>query len=196
MKTVSEENKQLAQHLMKVFGKRPQVMTYSEDYSVALAICRDTPDSNITTYGTIGVSDYPLLKGGAEFPVRVEIVALCKQDQNTELFANTLVSVAYMIMKTGWLCSPGRILQNALTNEGTLSPHLKHFYFTAPSIWDREGELNQTMALKTKTVTWVMVIPISESERLYCQSHGDSAFEDLLEEKGVDIADLNREPAA
>ena len=41
-------------------------------------------------------------------------------------------------------------------------------------------------------LTWLLAIPISDAEFQYIQHNGDEAFEELLEQSGVDFSDIYR----
>ena len=70
-----------------------------------------------------------------------------------------------------------------------LSGTMEHLYFTAPSRWP---DLNRTLELATRNVTWLWAIPVSEAESQFVAEHGDARFEDLLEDSGADVFDLQR----
>ena len=91
-------------------------------------------------------------------------------------------------MKDKWFCRPGVVFETMLSMYG-LSNTMEHLYFTAPSQWP---DLNTTLELPTKKVTWLWAIPISEAESRFIAEHGDGRFESMLEESGVDALDIHR----
>jgi hypothetical protein len=185
----TSENKKLARHVLGAFGGKPVVTEYySDDRQFALDIleCSDCPHPGTTSYSTLGLSDHPMRQDGKEFPVRVELVAAC--DSNVEWFPNVISTAAFYIMRSGWLCSPGKVLQNALHMYDP-SHALRHLYFTAPSLW--QGQL-ETVQLETKKVAWLLAVPIAEPEYEFLQKYGDERFEDLLEGCEVDIFNIKR----
>jgi hypothetical protein len=91
-------------------------------------------------------------------------------------------------MKDRWFCRPGVVFETMLSMYG-LSDTMEHLYFTAPSQWP---DLNTTLDLQTKKVTWLWAIPLSEAESRFIAKHGDRRFESLLEESGVDALDIHR----
>lgn len=66
---------------------------------------------------------------------------------------------------------------------------MKHLIFVSPFLW--ENKL-MPLDLGTKTVNWLLCIPISENELEYRMKNGASALEDLFQEKDIDIFDINR----
>lgn len=189
MATISPDNKQIARHAAKAFGGTPSVVAYwdeAKQYSVDLLVCPDAPTSGVTSYSTVTLSDSPLMQAEREFPVRIELAGAC--ESSVEAFANVLTTAAFYIMKDKWFCRPGVVFESMVA-EYKLSRSMQHLYFTAPSTWP---ELNTTLELSTKKVTWLWAIPISEAESKYIAENGDDRFESLLEESGADVFDIHR----
>lgn len=190
MAEISPDNKQIARHVVKALGGKPQVIAYWDDaheYSVDIAVCRNAPSRGLTSYSTVNLSDSPLIQKRREYPVRIELVGAC--DSKIEEFANVLCMAAFFVMKNKWFCRPGVVFET-LVSTYKLSDTMEHLYFTAPSQWP---ELNKTLELATKKVTWLWAIPISEAESRYIAENGDDEFESLLEEADADVFDINRE---
>ncbi|UYZ64890.1 suppressor of fused domain protein [Hymenobacter weizhouensis] len=186
---VTQENKIIAKTLATAFGVKPTVRKYWDDnreLSVDVLTCANPVDPAWVNYGTIGLSDHPLMQDGKEFPVRVEITGAA-YEQFVD-FPNILSTAAFYTMRNNWFCSPGAVLRNGV--EMYLSnSDMKHLLFTAPSLW--EDNLT-TLPLDTKKVAWLMAVPISEAERVYKEANGTEALEDLLEKHQVDVLDLKR----
>ena len=185
----TEENKKLARLAAAAFGGKPSVIEYlddSETLSVDILSCADRPSPGVTSYSTLGLSDFPMFQDDKEFHVRLEILGGC--DTDVDWFANVLSSTAFYIMRTGWLCHPGAVLQNAV-HQYASDLAVRHLYFTAPFLW--EDKL-KTVQLETKKVAWLLSLPITDAEYRYCKKHGDDKFEELLERHDVDIFDINR----
>jgi len=189
MAEVSADNKLLARHAVKALGGKPRVISYWDDpheRSVDIAICQNAPSRGLTSYSTVNLSDSPLMQKGREYPVRIELVGAC--DIEVEEFANVLSTAAFFVMKDKWFCRPGVVFET-LVSMYKLSETMEHLYFTAPSQW---SELNTTLELATKKVTWLWAIPISEAESRYIADNGDDEFESLLEKADGDVFDINR----
>lgn len=185
----TDENKKLAQLVLGAFGGKPLVIEYQDDsekLSIDIMSCADQPSPGITSYSTLGLSDFPMFQDDNEFPVRLELLAGCNTD--VAWFPNMLASAAFYIMRTGWLCHPGVVLQIAIHPYAPDVP-VQHLYFTAPFLW--EDKL-QTAQLETKKVAWLLALPITNDEYEYSKKNGDDNFEELLESVDVDIFDINR----
>ena len=188
MPEISNDNKFIARKLASAFGGRPSVREYLHDnlpLKIDLLSCQDQPEEGVVSYGTIGVSDYSLRWGGGEFETRLEICGAI--ESSVEYFPNIITSAAFNIIRSRVVCYPGICMENYVKE---YYPHtiLPHLYFTSPFLW----EDLKTTALKEKIVTWLLCFPVSQAEVEILRREGDGAFEDLLEAKGVDIFDFDR----
>jgi antitoxin YqcF len=189
---VSAENKLVARHAAAALGGTPRVVDYAdrlEQRTVGILSARDRPEEGLTAYSTVGLSDHPMPWGDGEFPTRLELVGMCTSD--VERFANVLATAAFTIMRSGAVHRPGTVMPDCVTQSIPSSP-LPHLYLTSPYLWE-EGL--GTHDLGSKKVTWLLAIPISPSEEGYLRQHGQQAFERVLAEREVDVANLNRPSA-
>lgn len=188
MANISEENKQIARRLAAIFEGKPIVNRYwdeAENSFVDLVTCADQPCEGVTSYGTVGLSDHPLIQNGTEFSARLELVGASAN--STTVFPNILTTAAFYIINEKWFCCPGAVLQNAVAMyESSLD--MQHLIFVSPFLWD---DL-QTVQYENKTVAWLLAVPISENERQYAEEKGTDALEDLFEQHQIDIYDLSR----
>lgn len=187
--SASSDNKIIARTMATAFGIKPTVQRYWDDnheLNVDVLTCPNPLDTNRMNYGTIGLSDHPLVLDGKEFSLRVEVAGAAFEE--FEFFPNMLSTIAFYTVRNEWFCSPGAVLQGAISMyDDSLS--VKHLLFTPPFLWEDNLE---TVELETKKVTWLMAVPISEEERTYCVEHGSEALEELLEKNEIDICDLRR----
>ena len=188
----SEENRAIAHCVAMAFGGTFRVNNYydeAEQLSIPILWCSDRPVHGVTSYSTVGLSDYPMRQEEKEFPARLELVGAC--GTATELFPNLLSTASFYIMRSQWLCYPGVVLQDAVTSYG-LSSTMSHLYFTAPFLWEKKLT---TLKFKTKTVAWLLAMPISVPELKYRDAHGDKELELLFERAHIDVFDVNRPSA-
>jgi hypothetical protein len=184
---VSAETKRLAKYVTGVFGGTPHATEFAhdtEDLTIGLLHCADRPCKGVTSFSTIRLSDYPMLREGKEFAARIEIVGACASIDDD--FANVLCSAAFCIMRTKQFIHPGACLENYVREyfDDTTVPHL---YFTAPFLWELA-----TQKCDTKQVAWLMAVPISDAEKRFLEVEGDEALEDFFEKKQIDVYDLDR----
>ena len=186
---ISAENKTIARYVAKAFGGSPRVHEYAdrpERLTVGILYSRDRPRAGVTSYSTIRLSDHPMPWGDGEFPTRLELAGACVSE--AEFFPNILASAAFSIMKSDAVYHPGTVMPDAVRQSYPASK-LPHLYLTSPFLW--EPEL-QTLDCGTKKVSWLLAMPISESECSYLRTHDEKALEHLLESAKIDVADLDR----
>ena len=189
----SEKNIKVFKALFSAFEGRTDVFKYwdeAKQNSVDILSHRNHPGLGVTSYGTIGLSDHPMIQDGKVFPVRLELVGACRSDVGT--FANIISTAAFFIINDGFFCSPGAVLRNVIDMyDNTLE--LKHALFLPPILW--EGKL-ASIDHQDTPVAWLLVVPITEQERRYIEAYGVGALEDLFEREQIDIFDLRRQSVA
>jgi hypothetical protein len=188
MPDISVDDKSIYRQVAGAFGGQPKVTAYhdgSGEWRLDLVSCADQPTRGVTSYGTIGASNFPLLRNGVEFPTRVELLGACPTAH--QWFPQALCTAAFYIMKDQWFCCPGAVFETMIEiYDGSLE--MKHFAFHNPYLWDSL----RTTRLATKTVSWLLAVPISDRECQYCRQHGWDALSDLFERAQIDIFDLQR----
>ena len=192
--TASEENRQLARHMVSVFEGRPSVRKYNHDQlrdlSIDILRCDDSPCRGVTSYCTLGLSDYPLLRDGVEFESRVELVMSAATI--FDLAPNTLASAAFAIARTGTFCYPGRVMKGCVGEYYPDSP-VSDIYFALPFLW-KDGLREKVFG--AKRINWLLLVPISDSECKLLLEKGADSLEDVFTQKQIDVFDMNRPPVA
>ncbi len=187
---MSESNRTIARVLASAFDReKPEVHAYWDDdhvNKIAIVKCKDSPQPGLSSYATIGVSDHPLYKGESEYQVRVELVGACESD--CDQFANMLATAGACIINSRWFCAPGMIYPDIVSMYNA-SATMKHVMFVPPFLW---SESLKTLELEEKTVTFLMMIPISEDEYRFAEAKGVNALEAALELKRIDFLDIHR----
>lgn len=187
-KPVTKEKKRIAEYVAKAFGGAFHVREYVHDLpeiAVDILRCDNHPSEGVTSYSTIGLSDYVIQWGKKEFPTRLELAGACVTV--AEGFPNILASATFRMMRTGDVYHPGAVVENYV-RQYFRSSSLPHLYFTTPFSWENLTRFDDG----TKKVTWLQVMPISEDEYSYLKEHGDQALERLLKEHRIDIFNINR----
>lgn len=188
-------NRQMAQLVAKALGGEPQVSQFLNDATgvdVDIMTCKNQPNDGESSYGTLGLSDSPIyLPGEAEeYPTRVELVGACRAEY--DIFPNVLADAAMLIAAGKADCYPGAVIEDVLTKYDVPGlPH--HVLLTPPFLWD--GELVTTQ-FGDKVVSWLMLIPIFDSEMELCQDAGYEELAKRLEENRADVLNLERLPVA
>lgn len=186
---ISPENRSIARYVATVFGGRPRVHEYadeSETLTVGILFSHDRPQEGVTSYSTVKLSDHPMRWGDGEFPVRLELAGVCAN--TAKLFPNILASAAFTIMRSDAVYHPGTVIQD-LVRQSYPTLKLPHLYLTALSLWEHELRM---LDCGTKKVSWLIAMPISDSEYSYLKEHGDRALDRLFESRQIDVSNLDR----
>lgn len=189
-KEVSKENKQIAQYVAKKFGAEFRVVNIEhDDLELVMPVlsCADTPCRGVTSLSTVGLSDYGMLEGEDEYPVRIELVGACAT-LNYEVFRLIIATAAFCILRSALLIEPGSALPNVV-REYRPKTKLPHLYFTSPYLWETDLD---SLEFSSKTVAFLQAIPISESEYKYLLDRGSDELETLFESEQIDVFDLER----
>ena len=187
--TVTKENKIIAKTALNAFGGTPRVNKYWDDKNISnidILVATDRPGDGITSYSTIGLSDYSIGYSVDEKPLRVEIVG--SSATIFEYFPNILSTCAFNIINTNLSIFHGEIFKGIIKmyypdNE------MEHVLFTSPFLWE---EQLKTLDINEKKVAWLLAVPISSKELLFAEKEGTEALEDLFEKNEIDIFDIKR----
>jgi antitoxin YqcF len=188
MSDPSEENLTVARTVADVLGGNQKVTRYHDNDRksyVDILIAAEAPQPGVTSYSTIGLSDAPLYQGAKEFAARVELVGACSSA--FQGFPGILATAAFCIMNSHWFCAPGIIFPEALAQHNGGSP-MKHLMFVPPFLWD---DL-KTIRFPSKTVAWLLAVPISDKELRLAEKEGPKRLEEVFEIHQIDIFDPNR----
>jgi len=192
----SEENKKLANYITNIVGINEIIDShYDEDKKnfIDIFTCDDPRYPRIKICGTIGVSDYPnKIEMNDNSFINIPIELLIGGYAESKMLTNILSTAGFYITNNGWECQPGSVFMRIIEMYFETS-EMKHIMFISPFLW--EDKLLKPLKLETKTVHWLLCIPISDKELEYKMENGASALEDIFQEKDIDIFDINRNSA-
>ncbi len=193
MSDVSNENKTIAKTAAAAFGGgedvKITVARYWDDKNekgVDILVAKNSPEKGVSSYATVCLSDSPLYMHGKEYEVRLELVGAC--ESSCEEFANILATAAACISESRWFCFPGAIFPDVVSMYDCSST-MEHLFFVPPFPW--EDDL-KTLKLETKSVAWLLAMPISEAEYSFAEAEGAEKLEDLFVQHQIDIYNINR----
>ncbi len=189
MNLPSESNKQIAEIVKTAFDGEPKIFSmkhHAEDLEINILETEDSPDVELTSFGTVGLSDTMMLQDGKDFATRVELVTF-GQTKDHDTFQDLIAAASFYLMRTNALLHPGFVLPNFVKEfeQNTTVPHL---YFSAPAMWENLLDTE----FDDKRVNWLWILPISEKEFQFLQENGDYELEVKLEENEADVTDLER----
>jgi len=186
--TVTKANKIIARTALEAFGGKPNISKYWDENNMSnvdILSTKDRPYESVTSFSTIGLSDYSIGYSVDEKPLRVEIVGASAT--MFELYPNVLSTCAFNIINTKLPITHGEIFKEAVRMYYPDS-EMEHVLFTSPFLWEKLISLD----FIDKKVTWLLAVPISTKELLFAEREGTEALEDLFEEKDIDIFDISR----
>jgi len=181
----------VAHKVMEAFGGRPKITTHldvGEQNSVSIAGLTDCPEPGITSYSTVSLSDFPIYLTGREFESRIEIAGAAPSQ--VDHFAEALGTAAFCVIKDRWACHPYAIFPDVMAMYD-LSATMAHVMFMEPFFWPA---LEDSVQFPDRLVTWLQMIPISESEYRFAESESPAALGQLFEDQEIDVCDLRRKP--
>ncbi|WP_288447481.1 suppressor of fused domain protein [uncultured Chryseobacterium sp.] len=189
---ISKENRNLFKYVTTILGINERVDRHWDEAKVNfidIFTCDDPNYPNIKIFGTIGISDQPNrieMKDGNFQNIPIEL--LIAGYKEFEMIPNILSTAGFYITKKGWDCQSGSVFMR-IVDMYYEDSEMKHLMFVSPFLWeDKLAPLD----LETKTVNWLLCIPISENELEYRMKNGVSSLEDLFQEKNIDMLDINR----
>ena len=189
-KAVSKENKELAKYITTIVGINWTVCSYGDDNnenSIDIFTCDDPIDLEVKFYGTIGLSDYPnvieMNSGDLNIPVELLMTGYKSYDK----IPNILSTCAFYLLKDKWTCQSGSVFMRMV--DFYYKKEMQHIMFVEPFLW---ADKLVPLKLESKTVHWLLGVPVSEAELQYKIKNGLNALETLFEENEVDIFDLDR----
>lgn len=187
--SISNENKKINKILKEIFQTNPTYARYTDDIgksTIDIMICNDSPLIGISSFGTLGLSDFSLGKRIDNVPLGVELVGY--SNTKYEFFAKVLATCAFNVINSQFKCEPGAIHLNIINMY--INTDMKHIMFVSPSGWEKK--LETLYLYPQKVVAWLLIVPISDKEYEFSQMHGSESLENLFEKQEIDISNLER----
>jgi hypothetical protein len=179
----------IVEKLEEIFGDSHSLVCRTE--SVQVHLWPDSEDSEFAVVCTVGMSDraqpHPQDRPCLSNEPRIECFCFCRPE-HANVFAPLLLDLSkypfdHATSLFWWQTLP---LGRTLTPDSKLDALL----FTFPPY--PAEKVTFTVDGKRRDLVWV--IPIGESERQFCCEQGIEKFEQLLESKNADLADIYRQP--
>jgi hypothetical protein len=184
---ITDFERSVGRHVQGVFGPSATARRYGDDYNeykVALVHGPDCPVEGITSYSTVGLSNFTQDVAGKS--VRAEIVSAAPT--GVPDYDLTVSSCFFEHVRNGTNIVYGSVIPNIVGQYG-LSKTMVHFTFVAPFVWPALSKAE----LAGVNVYWLYAIPISDAERRLIHDKGIDALETLFDHDQIDAFDLNRE---
>jgi len=184
--SVSRENKVINKALRNVFSGDSHYSKYADEEeinTIDILSCSDSPSAGLTSFGTLGLSDYSIGKEIDGVPLGVEFVGTCRSEFN--FFPNIIATCAFNIINSKYKCEPGTIFEKIVGMY--IDSPMKHILFTNPFVWAKKLE---TLYLQpNKIVAWLLMVPISDTEYEYSILNSVEKLESLFDKEEIDLFD-------
>ncbi|NLW47283.1 MAG: suppressor of fused domain protein [Firmicutes bacterium] len=176
-----------------------------KNYALDIMSFHNSPLEGLTTYITMGLSEYELRDNqNNRPPLRVELVSVLKDntdfDQLTgncndkkSFYEDALIYIScYNIIKEDYL-APGDVWIRFFSNKYQYQfSDLEHLFFMRPILLN--DKLIEPIQIDDQQVEFILCVPITESELVFYQKNGAEALEELLLKEQIDVSDLFRKP--
>jgi len=180
------ENAKLAYNeLVRLWGNRPTVFRHGDEAElnfVNIAHLEGSPVNGVTAVATLGLSDHDLGLG----KVRIELIGAFPSSFKEGV--NVAATCAFNAIKDGVPTVPEAIHPSVLSLYRS-EPALAHIMLVDPFLWN-DGP--STLDAHGSKIAWLMMVPISESERAFAVEQGGAALASRFEQAQIDIFNLDR----
>lgn len=179
-------NKTIAKYELSFIGGKPEVNRfYNADNTKSIDVLSvNDAESDRTTCATIGLNDVDIGLTVEDKSLRVELIATAYLE--ADQLGCIISSIAFDIIDAG-VCTHGMVIPNVV-NAYIKDTEMKHALLMSPVFWPEYKTLEDDDSI----VAWLMMIPISDSERTYIEKNGIDSFDRLIELKKSDVLDYNR----
>ncbi len=179
------KNKAIAHYISKITGKNPSVLRFQADDTTFIDVVSVTEhgDEDLSVHATIGLSAVRTNEEGRD----IELILVA--EKKYDLAPNVLGTCALKAMLEGWQTTTGAIFAHVFSAYYPESP-IHHGLLIPPYLWK---ENLKSLDLGDRLVEWKMVVPITDAEAQFLQTHPPGSLLPLFVEKNVNLFDLGRE---
>lgn len=153
---------------------------------VQVCLFRGVPDKNAVTYATLGLSDHVLSMPRGR-TVRQELLLAVDNQLESENLAKLLAHVAVPIVEKHEAVLRGQVIH--LGHPVMAGSACDALYVAMPAYF-ADGLATLQSSSPPTVIAWL--VPLTSAEVAFIETHGWSAFEDVLEESDPALLDLQR----
>ncbi|MEE2524326.1 suppressor of fused domain protein [Pseudarthrobacter sp. J47] len=196
------ESREIARHAIASLGLDPSDATIHHsisridadygDYSIEVIKLEDSPSSGIRTFLTVGVSKFDnhfLAPDGRK--VRVEFIATAAS--KWQVVDLGLGDCAFNIASGDYRAEPETVFPNVFSGYGQ-DVSTPHAWLTSPVVLHGRHQTIDKLEDESEVITWLQVIPVTDSEFEYARANGVDAMAHAFFEAQPDFYDLLRKP--
>lgn len=157
-----------------------------EQHSIDVLTASDSPARGTNALATIGLSAHTvhIEKQPLQFGVELLAVGFDPTDELRRMLAST----AFDIFVSHHSVSPGTLLENAVARIDPCSP-VPHAALADPFLW---GDSFNSREFGTRTVAWLMFVPLTEAEFQFASKKGFELLSTRLQSARAEVANLQR----
>jgi hypothetical protein len=189
MNTPTPFERELGKLVRLKLGEQTKVVRFADEgeiNDVYIVSSLNFPVDGVSSYASVGLSRN--MQGIGVKGVKVEIIAACAT--LTPDFDNLVASCVFDSIKNGSNIVYGASIANVIM-QYQISSSLKHVVFVTPFLWHGMDKF----LVENEAVFYLMMLPISDNERLYLIDRGIDELEKVFNDKQIDIYDINRPSA-
>lgn len=208
-------NHKLVNYIQNTLGRTAKIQQFSNDdlfwtkaagwknkLSFNILSFQDLPQKGITTYTTLGLSEYVLQDvQNNNPPRRIELISVLRDDTDFQELTgdisdkvnfceNWLMYLScYMVNKNSYLF-PGDIWHSFFSNAYDQFSNMNHLFFVGSTF---TGNQLKSTVIEGEEIEFLLCVPISDEELDYCEKNGSEALEKLLVKNRINVSDLFRQ---
>lgn len=168
-----------------IFGINTKVVRFGDDKQendVFIVSGIDRPVKGVSSQSSIGLTHK--VKNSLPQDIKIEIVAASATE--TPNIDNLVASCVFESIKNELKLVYGACIPNII-EQYKISNTMKHATFVSPFLWE---DLN-TVEVDGEKIYFLMLLPISDAEKVYLEEKGIEALENLFHENQIDIFNIN-----
>jgi len=176
----------LGKSIRSRLGDETKVVRFGDDDGVNdcfIVSGFNCPIEGVTSYSSIGLSRTTQKLGIAD--VRVELITACAS--GTPHVDNLMASCVFECFRNGTNISYGSLITN-IVSQYRISDTLRHVTFVSPFLWHGFNRLE----VGAQDIHFLLMLPISESEKIFAENNGIDALENVFNKAQIDIYDVHR----
>lgn len=174
-------------HLEKYLGEISTGWSDNNSPGIQIVLFKSQPSLSTNTYSTLGLSNSVLTIKGTK-KVRQELLLSVNGLLGTNVWTNLLLFISSEMVQKSRALLRGELIEfkEPIIN----GSDFYGIYVTIPVLFDSNF---QVYSNGDSEVVLVWLIPVTRNECIFIHNYGWSKFEDLLEEKNIDLTNLERE---
>lgn len=186
MNEITSHRKRVANAIRNVVGGQPKMIPHvSQRGGLGIHLLEQTSAPQGThLFSTVGLHEYDFAYRSVGDSVRVELLA--EFDMTVEGASSFVSTCAFTLIEKGLPITPDTVVRN-VASEIWPGTAMRHAFIVDPYSFRVE-----TIRFDSLIVTWLQVLPISDSEFEYARTKGAGALRELLQAADAKVYAVDR----